>query len=1206
MAQSQNINYYLGSVKVKHFIDSNNARLSNVGTPIANNDAATKEYVDNNITSSGIQAGTGINISNNIINVSNNLSHVTAIGNINTGSWSANTINVPYGGTGKSSFTPNKLVMGDGTNPLVSLSELSLESNCFKVTCPIKILDSTNAIGLGSGGSFTTLGGASISGKVFIGNDVVISNNTYIQGDITVGNITINGSSNFATISALNTTYTNSTVTNLITTNITSSNIGNINLKTSNITTNNLISTSITNTNLLTSNISSSTLRVTNNISTNNIMSSNISTSTVLSSDISTTNMTTTNILLTNISGFSGILSNLNVLTAISTPSIIASTIESTNINSTNVSVTSITSNNLIVRTSSILANVTTTNLFTNNITATNLQITNISNTNITTSNLNTVSVITNNFTSNNIYTSNITTSNLLVSNITTSNISSNNLISINISGSNLRISGSGIFTTLNSSSISGGQLHINTANINNAIINNNISSSNLATTTLINTHSTISNITSNFITTSNLYVHNISNIATINSNNISTGNLHSSNTAFLNNHIANTSTISNLTVTNISVLGTVNSNTISTASIFIGSNLNVQLINNTTQTTTNLLSTNLRSTNISTSNFRASGTSILGTVNSNNLSTGSLSVTSLSNITSLISSNITVSSILNTNITSSNINITNIATINKKLTIGSNFSAAPNTTSGNILHIAPCIFTDNTTPVSGIVPFWTTNFFGSTILSAQNNITTQKICSVYLQGDPILGSNQSKINSSALTIGYVNNQTGGNMTGQIMLERNDGNWYGSIFTEETTNRIVIANASLSGGGGIGLYTYAGTKISFADISSPTNFTPTTFLDFSNTTSQFYSEVDSISKTSGSVVINGGLGVVKTITCDTISPRIINASIKSLQDVDSTTPITGQSLVWNGSLWSPSTITGGAGSSGPVVIQVYPMELVMPVMGSNGPVPGIDGDYYVTASSENGSTYAAYKCLSDIKNPTDWATDNENTDFWITVQLPSSQNVRYVLLEGRLNNEDPNYITIQGSNNNSTFTDIIVNESFTALNYDGYFAARIPENSISYTYYKFLFANGIGPNPGLNMLRLFKFDNSTYTEGIMDNSPTEGDGKFNSSIINGRWPMAFEIDQSGIVNVRAQFTCYTTSVYVYKKFVMYIDGAPFSNSGSSFIKQIVNRNLHIATQTLEWTGNLNAGIHTLSFFVDGGIGIVFDTNDTIRVNVVKY
>jgi hypothetical protein len=69
---------------------------------------------------------------------------------------------------------------------------------------------------------------------------------------------------------------------------------------------------------------------------------------------------------------------------------------------------------------------------------------------------------------------------------------------------------------------------------------------------------------------------------------------------------------------------------------------------------------------------------------------------------------------------------------------------------------------------------------------------------------------------------------------------------------------------------------------------------------------------------------------------------------------------------------------------------------------------------------------------------------------------------------------------------------------------------------------------------------------------------------------------------------------------------MYINGAPFQNDGSTFIKQTLHQNIHTSLQTLEWTGSLPAGIHTLSFFVDGGTGVVFDTNDNIRVNVVKY
>ena len=81
----------------------------------------------------------------------------------------------------------------------------------------------------------------------------------------------------------------------------------------------------------------------------------------------------------------------------------------------------------------------------------------------------------------------------------------------------------------------------------------------------------------------------------------------------------------------------------------------------------------------------------------------------------------------------------------------------------------------------------------------------------------------------------------------------------------------------------------------------------------------------------------------------------------------------------------------------------------------------------------------------------------------------------------------------------------------------------------------------------------------------MDNSSFEGNGIFNSAIVNGRWPMAFELVEPGVVNIRAQFTCYTTSTYIYRKFGMYIDGAPFSNSGSSFIKPVSYTHLTLPT-----------------------------------------
>ena len=113
--QSKNIPQHVDSLHVYKYVDNNNARIRNVANPLYYSDVATKEYVDNNIVVSSLTNGNGILISNGSINVSSSLLHVNQIGTINTGTWSANTINVLYGGTGKNSINSNKLIVGNGT-----------------------------------------------------------------------------------------------------------------------------------------------------------------------------------------------------------------------------------------------------------------------------------------------------------------------------------------------------------------------------------------------------------------------------------------------------------------------------------------------------------------------------------------------------------------------------------------------------------------------------------------------------------------------------------------------------------------------------------------------------------------------------------------------------------------------------------------------------------------------------------------------------------------------------------------------------------------------------------------------------------------------------------------------------------------------------------------------------------------------------------
>ncbi len=83
-------------------------------------------YISGNqlrIKSTGL--GTGLTGgSGSQIETSYNQSHVTMLGNINSGSWNASTIDVAYGGTGRNNVPVGYILFGDGTNPLNYNSQL--------------------------------------------------------------------------------------------------------------------------------------------------------------------------------------------------------------------------------------------------------------------------------------------------------------------------------------------------------------------------------------------------------------------------------------------------------------------------------------------------------------------------------------------------------------------------------------------------------------------------------------------------------------------------------------------------------------------------------------------------------------------------------------------------------------------------------------------------------------------------------------------------------------------------------------------------------------------------------------------------------------------------------------------------------------------------------------------------------------------------
>jgi hypothetical protein len=147
-------------------------------------------------------------------------------------------------------------------------------------------------------------------------------------------------------------------------------------------------------------------------------------------------------------------------------------------------------------------------------------------------------------------------------------------------------------------------------------------------------------------------------------------------------------------------------------------------------------------------------------------------------------------------------------------------------------------------------------------------------------------------------------------MNTQLNFERSDGNPLGGIYTESATNRLVMLNGSLSGGAGIGIYTITDTPVVYSSIPSSTNITPAPYIQLLNSTSRFYSTVESDSQITGSLVLQGGLGVGKTITSDAIVTKNLSADNCTLGNV-----VTGSITQSGYGLFSLSTSSYPPGES---------------------------------------------------------------------------------------------------------------------------------------------------------------------------------------------------------------------------------------------------------------------------------------------------
>jgi hypothetical protein len=875
MSQSKNTTHVFGAIDVLNYTDLNNTRMTGLASPILDTDAANKQYVDSKVVASNLTGGVGVtvNTSTNIINSNPNATHIVGLGTIQTGTWTANTIQIPYGGTGQTAFTVNKLIYHNSANKLASVPEFSYDSSTFNSTLPFVISNTTDTVSsISTSGSLIVNGGVNVSKRLYIGGDAIFNAN------VTIGNLTINGSLSLNAINSNSSQFTGSTIVNLltavasITDYLTSNSTNSLNLRSTNNTFTNVLVTSNTVINsLVVGTLNVPYLGVFGTINTSVISSGSF---TGLSSYM--TNSNSANTTTTNLRSTTAIITNMNSTT---------NTIQ-----------------NLVVP---ILLNAQNSNLTT--LTNTNGTLTNITNTNLIGSNSTITNIIHTNITSNSAYINTISCGNIqaggtiTITNATTTNISSTNISSTNTvftstSIGNLRVAGTSNMTILSLTTITASNIYLN----------------NLFTSTFNNQNST---------TIGTLNVTGLSIFSIINSNSSSIGTLYS-----------------NISVNTTSSVGTLNvSGNINNSNGNIYTN-NVTSNNLYASTLVNGL--NILTTNITTSHLRSSGISIQGTMLSTNLSTGTINVSSIINTENFNVTNSTITNSQTTNSTTTNLRVTLCSTgnsylvnsttsnafilnsnvtnetissvlINKNATIVSNYQGTPSTTAGSFFTIYPSTFINNATASGGSVNNWYANYIGSSTLSATNTgISTSRVANFYVKSNVVVGGNQSVTYNSAMTIGHVTNTTGGNMNNQLSFERADGNPLAAIYTEGETNRFVFMNGSLSGGGGVGIYTIKDTPVVYSSIPSSTNITPTPYIELLNTTSTFYSTVDSDSVISGSLVLQGGLGVGKTVTSNSIVTKNLSADNCTLGNV-----VTGSITQSGYGLFSLSTFSYPPGES---------------------------------------------------------------------------------------------------------------------------------------------------------------------------------------------------------------------------------------------------------------------------------------------------
>ena len=132
---------------------------------------------------------------------------------------------------------------------------------------------------------------------------------------------------------------------------------------------------------------------------------------------------------------------------------------------------------------------------------------------------------------------------------------------------------------------------------------------------------------------------------------------------------------------------------------------------------------------------------------------------------------------------------------VNKAVHIGTDITAAGSSTTGALITLAATTFTDNLTSASGTLSNWAYSYLGTPTLGAFNSsVTTTAASTLYIQGAPIAGTNETLTNAYALYVASGSSLFGGQIKSTVAPGT-------APIVVDSTTVIPNLNASLLNGG---------------------------------------------------------------------------------------------------------------------------------------------------------------------------------------------------------------------------------------------------------------------------------------------------------------------------------------------------------------------------------------------------------------------